>query len=55
MDLHKAVPVGGITSKKLQQTTATAADVLYGKTFYAGDRELKTGTMNVLNYVVGES
>lgn len=41
---HKAVPVGGLTNKKLQLATATAADVLAGKTFYAQDREIKTGT-----------
>ena len=48
---HKAVPVGGLTIKKLQQATAAESDVLNGKTFYAGDRELKTGTGQVYTYV----
>lgn len=36
--------VGGVDSSQLSQTTATAGDVLSGKTFYAGNNSLKTGT-----------
>ena len=35
---------GGLSNSKLAEATATEADVLAGKTFYAGDKELKTGT-----------
>ena len=34
---------GGVSNSKLAQATATAADVRKGKTFYAGDKKLKTG------------
>lgn len=36
---------GGLGLSKLAAATATAAHVLSGKTFYAGDKTLKTGTM----------
>ena len=36
---------GGLGSTKLAATTATAEDVLSGKTFYSGNKTLKTGTM----------
>ena len=36
---------GGLGTSKLALATATAEDVLTGKTFYAGDKELKTGTL----------
>jgi len=35
---------GGLLLSKLGLTTATASDVLSGKTFYSGDKTLKTGT-----------
>ena len=41
---ERAVPVGGLTNAKLALATATAGDVASGKTFYAGNREIKTGT-----------
>lgn len=34
---------GGVSSKMLGQATATTADVRKGKTFFAGDKTLKTG------------
>lgn len=36
---------GGLSSGKLAQATAAEADVLSGKKFYAGNKNLKTGTM----------
>lgn len=36
----------GLGNSKLALATATEADVLSGKTFYAGDKELKTGTLD---------
>ena len=36
---------GGLSNGKLAQATATPADVLSGKKFYAGDDTLKTGTL----------
>ena len=36
---------GGLSNSKLALATATAADVLSGKTFYAGNKTLKTGAM----------
>ena len=41
--IKKAVPAGGLTNSKLALATATEADVLNGRTFYAGNKELKTG------------
>lgn len=35
---------GGLGNSKLKLATATAADVASGKTFYAGDKTIKTGT-----------
>ena len=35
----------GLSASKLGQATATEGDVLVGKTFYSGDKTLKTGTM----------
>lgn len=35
----------GLTNGNLALATATAAQVLSGYTFYAGDKELKTGTL----------
>ena len=37
---------GGVGSTKLAAATATAAQVLSGKTFYSGDKTLKTGTID---------
>lgn len=36
---------GGLSNGKLAQATATPADVLSGKTFFAGGREMQTGTL----------
>lgn len=36
---------GGLSNGKLELATASTGDVLTGKTYYAGDKELKTGTM----------
>lgn len=38
---------GGLSSGKLAQATATPADVLSGKTFFAGGKDIKTGTFNL--------
>lgn len=35
---------GGLSNSKLKLATATANDVVSGKTFYAGDKTIKTGT-----------
>lgn len=35
----------GVSKSKLEACTATEADVLTGKTFYAGSTDLKTGTL----------
>lgn len=36
---------GGLTKSKLELATAVPGDVVAGKTFYAGDKNLKTGTL----------
>lgn len=36
---------GGLSNGKLEMATAAADEVLSGKTFYAGDKEIKTGAM----------
>ncbi len=38
-------PSNGLSNSKLSQANAAASDVLSGKTFYAGDKTLKTGSM----------
>ena len=38
---------GGLSNSKLKLATATASDVLNGKTFYSGDKTLKTGKMQL--------
>lgn len=38
---------GGLSNSKLALATAVPSDVTSGKTFYAGDKELKTGTHKV--------
>lgn len=40
-------PSIGLTNSDLENTTASASDVLRGKTFYAGNSTLKTGTIPV--------
>lgn len=44
---EKAMPVGGLTEEKLALATATEGNVLNGKTFYSGDKILKTGALAV--------
>lgn len=36
---------GGLLASKLAKATAAVGDVVQGKTFYAGDKTLKTGTL----------
>lgn len=36
---------GGLSNSNLKLATATVADVASGKTFYAGDKTIKTGTL----------
>ena len=36
---------GGLTNSKLALATATEANVISGKTFYSGNKEIKTGTL----------
>lgn len=40
-------PSYGLANSKLQLASATEADVLSGKTFYAGDKVIKTGTLDL--------
>ena len=44
---------GGLSNSKLALATATAADVAEGKTFYAGNKTLKTGTLVPYKYATG--
>lgn len=44
---------GGLSNSRLALATATAADVAEGKTFYAGDKALKTGTLVPYKYATG--
>lgn len=44
---------GGLSNSKLALANATAADVAEGKTFYAGDKTLKTGTLVPYKYATG--
>lgn len=37
--------LSGLSASKLSQATASASNVLSGKTFYAGNKDIKTGTM----------
>lgn len=41
---------GGLGNGKLELATAIAEDVLFGKTFYSGDKELKTGLIPDYGY-----
>lgn len=36
---------GGLSNSKLKVATAAESDVVSGKTFYAGDKTIKTGTL----------
>lgn len=38
---------GGLTNSKLAQANSGTGDVLSGKTFYSGDKNLKTGTLSL--------
>lgn len=40
-------PSYGLTNSKLELANATAAQVMSGRTFYAGNKELKTGTLSL--------
>lgn len=40
-------PSYGLTNGKLELANATAAQVMFGRTFYAGNKELKTGTLSL--------
>ena len=44
---------GGLSNSRLALANATAADVAEGKTFYAGDKVLKTGTLMPYKYATG--
>ena len=46
-------PGGGLSNSRLALANATAADVAEGKTFYAGDKVLKTGTLMPYKYATG--
>ena len=43
----------GLSDEDLAKATATPGDVTAGKTFYAGDRELKTGTLEKISITTG--
>ena len=43
-------PSIGLTNSDLEKTTASASDVLKGRTFYAGNRTIKTGTIPVMTH-----
>lgn len=46
---------GGLSNSRLALANATAADVAEGKTFYAGDKALKTGTLVPYKYATGSA
>ena len=46
---------GGLSNSKLKLATATESDVASGKTFYAGDKTIKTGTGKLLKKVLRNS
>lgn len=48
-------PGGGLSGGKLALATAETDDVLAGKTYYAGDKELKTGTLALADATATES
>ena len=43
--IEKATPISNLPKEKWALATATTADVLNGKTFYSGDKVLKTGAL----------
>ena len=43
-------PSIGLTNSDLENATASASDVLRGKTFYAGNSTIKTGTIPVMTH-----
>ena len=45
MSENLLAPSTGLSNSKLESANAQASQVLAGKTFYAGDKNLKTGTM----------
>lgn len=46
IDAHELMPPSnGLTASKLEQANATSSNVISGKTFYAGDKNLKTGSV----------
>lgn len=45
MPTNLLAPSTGLSNSKLESANAQASHVLAGKTFYAGDKNLKTGTM----------
>lgn len=46
---------GGLSNSRLALANATAADVAEGKTFYAGNKTLKTGTLVPYKYARGSA
>ena len=48
-------PGGGLSGGKLALADAETGDVLAGKTYYAGDKELKTGTLALAEATATES
>ena len=46
---------GGLSNSRLALANATAADVAEGKTFYAGNKTLKTGTLVPYKYATGSA
>ena len=48
IDAHELMPPSnGLSVSKLKQANADPSDVISGKTFYAGDKNLKTGSFNL--------
>lgn len=48
-------PNNGLSNSKLELATSSAGDVIYGKTFYAGDKTLRTGALNLSNGTATEA
>lgn len=42
----------GLSESDIAKATATTSDVIAGKTFYAGDKEIKTGTLLPHGYTI---